>query len=101
MEHEPRIIDPRFVAPYRRQGTASKNDTNDAEAICEAAGRLRMRFVPIKTADQPAQVLAHRIRASVVTDHARTINQLRGLLAEIGRAVQQECRDRSRMPSSA
>src|SRR5207245_3258860 len=25
----------------------------------------------------------------------------RGLLSEIGRAVQQECRDRSRMPSSA
>lgn len=89
MGHEPRIIDPRFVAPYRRQGTAGKNDTNDAEAICEAAGRPRMRFVPIKTADQQAQVLVHRIRASVVTDHTRTINQVRGLLAEFGIVVPQ------------
>ncbi|MEW6168720.1 MAG: IS110 family transposase [Pseudomonadota bacterium] len=89
MGHEPRIIDPRFVARYRRQGTAGKNDTNDAEAICAAAGRPRMRFVPIKTADQQAQVLVHRIRASVVTDHTRTINQLRGLLAEFGIVVPQ------------
>jgi transposase len=87
MGHEPRIIDPRFVAPYRRQGTAGKNDTNDAEAICEAAGRPRMRFVPIKRADQQAHVMVHRIRASVVTDHTRTINQLRGLLAEFGIVV--------------
>lgn len=89
MGHEPRIIDPRFVARYRRQGTAGKNDTNDAEAICAAAGRPRMRFVPIKTADQQAQVLVHRIRGSVVTDHTRTINQLRGLLAEFGIVVPQ------------
>lgn len=26
MGHEPRIIDPRSVAPYRRQGKAGKND---------------------------------------------------------------------------
>jgi transposase len=66
MGHGPRIVDPRFVAPYRHQGTAGKNDTNDAEAICEAAGRPRMRFVPIKRADQQAHVMVHRIRASVV-----------------------------------
>src|SRR5690554_4863714 len=33
--HDARIIAPRFVAPYRK---SSKNDDNDAEAICEAVG---------------------------------------------------------------
>jgi transposase len=44
--HDARIIDPRLVAPYRQQGHAGKNDFNDAMAICEAAGRPRMRFIP-------------------------------------------------------
>ncbi len=44
--HEPRIMMPKFVIPYRRN---PKNDGNDAEAICEAVGRPGMRFVPIKT----------------------------------------------------
>lgn len=82
--HDARIIDPRFVAPYRRQGQSGKNDTNDAEAICEAAGRPRMRFVPVKSMDQQALIVVHRLRASFVTEHTRLINQLRGLLAEFG-----------------
>jgi transposase len=36
---------PQFVSPYRK---GSKNDHNDAQAICEAAGRPNMRFVPVK-----------------------------------------------------
>ncbi|GEM_PF-3080284 len=36
----------------RIQGASGKNDSNDAEAICEAAGRPRMRFVPVKSAEQ-------------------------------------------------
>lgn len=89
MGHEPRIIDPKFVAPYRRQGAAGKNDANDAEAICETAGRPRMHFVPIKTIDQQALLFVHRVRSSLVKDHTRTINQLRGLLAEYGIVVSQ------------
>jgi transposase len=82
--HDARIIDPRFVAPYRQQGRSGKNDRNDAEAIGEAAGRPRMRFVPVKSVDQQALILVHRLRATVVADHTRTINQLRGMLAEFG-----------------
>lgn len=89
MGHEPRIIDPKFVAPYRRQGAAGKNDANDAEAICETAGRPRMNFVPIKTVDQQALLFVHRVRSTLVKDHTRTINQLRGLLAEYGIVVPQ------------
>ena len=33
--HEVRLIPPQYVKPYVKRG---KNDRNDAEAICEAAG---------------------------------------------------------------
>ena len=49
MGHDARIIDPSFVAPYRKGGRFTKNDRNDARAICEAAGRPNMQFVPIKS----------------------------------------------------
>lgn len=35
--HEVRLIPPQYVKPYVKRG---KNDRNDAEAICEAAGRM-------------------------------------------------------------
>ena len=43
--HTVRLISPQFVKPYRK---SSKNDQNDAEAICEAVGRPSMRFVEPK-----------------------------------------------------
>ena len=49
--HEVRLIAPQFVAAYRKGGTRVKNDAVDAEAICEAASRPHMRFVPVKTPD--------------------------------------------------
>src|SRR6266498_3548169 len=42
--HRVGIMMARFVAPYRK---SSKNDGNDAEAICEAVARPNMRFVPV------------------------------------------------------
>lgn len=85
--HDPRIIDPRFVMPYRHSGQSGKNDRNDAQAICEAVGRPTMRFVPIKTPQQQAILTVHRIRSGYVTEHTRVVNQLRGLLAEFGVVV--------------
>lgn len=49
--HSVGIMAPRFVSPYRK---SSKNDDNDAEAICEAVARPNMRFVPVKSAEQQA-----------------------------------------------
>lgn len=82
--HDARIIDPALVAPYRHQGRTGKNDANDAAAICEAAGRPRMRFVPVKSEQQQAILVVHRLRSATVAEHTRTINQMRGLLAEFG-----------------
>jgi transposase len=71
----------RFVAPYRKGG---KNDGNDAEAICEAVARPRMRFVPVKSAEQQAILCLHRVRSGLIKERTALINQLRGLLAEFG-----------------
>jgi transposase len=77
---------PRFVAPYRKNG---KNDSNDAEAICEAVSRPSMRFVAIKTLEQQALLCLHRVRQGFVEERTATINRLRGLLAEFGTVLAQ------------
>lgn len=84
MGHDPRIIDAKFVIPYRAGGKARKNDRNDARAICEAAGRPAMRFVPIKTEQQQAILVIHRRRRQLVAEHTRTANQIRAFLTEFG-----------------
>lgn len=82
--HTPKILDPKFVGPYRVRGAAAKNDRNDAVAIGEAMSRPKARFVPVKTTEQQAVLTLHRVRTSYVEEHTRLINQLRGLLAEYG-----------------
>ena len=57
-----RIIAAHLVAPYRLQGKGGKNDANDAAAICEAASRPQMHFVPIKTVEQQSMLCVHRLR---------------------------------------
>jgi len=48
--HEVVLLPPQYVKPYVRR---NKNDAADADAICEAMSRPRMRFVPVKSAEQP------------------------------------------------
>jgi transposase len=79
--HRVGIMMARFVAAYRKN---SKNDGNDAEAICEAVGRPNMRFVPVKTAEQQAVLSLHRVRQGFIEQRTATINRMRGLLAEFG-----------------
>lgn len=81
---EVRLIAGHFVVPYRMQGRSGKNDANDAAAICEAAGRPTMRFVPIKTAQQQAVLAVHRLREGYKEERTACINRIRGLLAEFG-----------------
>jgi hypothetical protein len=49
--HEVRLVAPAYVKPFVKR---QKNDTADAEAICEAAGRPTMRFVAVKSETQQA-----------------------------------------------
>ncbi|GGO76379.1 hypothetical protein GCM10011348_03440 [Marinobacterium nitratireducens] len=87
---------PQFVAPYRK---SDKNDHNDAEAICEACGRPNMRFVPIKTEEQQAVLMVHRVRSLMVGERTSLVNQIRGLLSEFGIVLPQgRCHVRSQLP---
>jgi transposase len=81
---EPRLIAGHFVGPYRMEGRQGKNDANDAAAVCEAAGRPHMRFVPVKSTEQQAVLAVHRLRQGYKEDRTACINRIRGLLAEYG-----------------
>ena len=76
-----RLIAGHFVTPYRMAGKSGKNDANDAAAICEAAGRPHMRFVPIKTVEQQGQLSVHRLREGYKAERTALINRI-----QIGRA---------------
>jgi transposase len=47
--HMVKLMPPSYVKAYLKR---SKNDANDAAAICEAVTRPSMRFVPIKSQQQ-------------------------------------------------
>ena len=81
---ESKLIAANFVSPYRMQGKSGKNDAADAAAICEAASRPTMRYVPTKTVQQQAALSVHRVREGFKTDRTACINRIRGLLAEFG-----------------
>ena len=79
-----RLIAAHFVSPYRMEGKSGKNDMTDAAAICEAASRPSMRFVPVKTCEQQGVMSLHRVREGLKEDRTGCINQIRGVLAEFG-----------------
>jgi len=82
--HAARLMSPHFVKPYRK---SQKNDGNDAEAICEAAGRRSMRFVPVKSGSQQDVQALHRIRFQLIKWRTALANEIRGLLGEYGIVV--------------
>jgi transposase len=79
-----------YVKAYIRR---NKNDAADAEAICEAVQRPRMRFVPVKTAEQQASQLLHRGREQLVRQRTMLVNALRAHLAEFGLVAAQGLRN--------
>ena len=84
LEHEVKLMPPQYVKPYVK---TNKNDSNDAEAICEAVRRPNMRFVGIKEVAQQDIQSLHRIRSGFLQSRTRVVNQARGLLAEYGIVV--------------
>jgi transposase len=79
--HEVRLMPAQYVKPYVK---TNKNDYIDAEAIAEAVGRPRMRFVPIKSDEQLDMQSLHRARERWVRNRTALLNQIRGLLLERG-----------------
>ena len=84
--HTVRLIPPAYVKPFVKR---PKNDTVDAEAICEAAARPSMRFVPVKSEEQQANGVVFRARDLLVRQRTQCIDALRGHLSEYGYVVPQ------------
>ena len=79
--HEVRLLPPAYVKAYVKRG---KSDRIDAEAICEAASRPTMRFVPVKTIEQQSLTTLHRSRELLIKTRTMLVNALRAHLAEFG-----------------
>jgi transposase len=82
--HVVRLIPPAYVKPFVKR---QKNDATDAEAICEAAQRATMRFVPVKSEAAQANAVVFRARDLLVRQRTQAINALRGHLGEYGLVV--------------
>ncbi|MES0026602.1 MULTISPECIES: IS110 family transposase [unclassified Mesorhizobium] len=79
--HDVRLMPPAYVKAYvpRR-----KNDAADAAAICEAVTRPSMRFVPVRSIENQAGLMHHKVRELLVAQRTQLLNALRSHLAEIG-----------------
>src|SRR5215471_3920501 len=69
--HTVKLMPPTYVKAYLKR---SKNDANDAAAICEAVTRPSMRFVPIKTQEQQTGLMLHRTRQLLVRQRTMLSN---------------------------
>jgi len=83
--HEAKLIAPEAVRPFVKRG--KKNDAADAAAICEAASRPGMRFVPIKSLEQQGVLALHSARSLLVKQQTMLANAIRGLATEFGLTV--------------
>jgi transposase len=79
--HEVVLLPAQHVKPYVQR---SKSDAADAEAICEAMSRPRMRFVAAKSADQQAAQMLAKLRAQFIGRRTQLSNSIRGFAAEFG-----------------
>jgi transposase len=79
--HTVRLMPPAYVKPYVKR---QKNDTADAEAICEAVTRANMRFVETKAPEQQSCLMLHRTRHLFIRQQTAVINAIRAHLAEFG-----------------
>lgn len=74
--HDVRLIPPAYVKPVVKR---QKNDATDADAICEAALRPTMRFVPVKSEETQGAAMVFRVRELLIRQRFQAINALRGI----------------------
>src|SRR3712207_5955200 len=85
--HEVKLIAPEAVKPFVKKG--KKSDAADAAAICAAASRPEVKFVPAKSLDQQGTLALHSARSLLVKQQTMLANALRGLATEFGLTVPQ------------
>lgn len=80
--HTVKLIAPEAVRPFVKRG--KKNDAADAAALCEAAARPDVKFVPVKNLAQQGVLALHTARTLLVKQQVMLANAMRGLAAEFG-----------------
>ena len=75
--HDVRLIPSEAVRPFVKRGR--KNDAADAAAICEAASRPNIKFVPVKSLEQQGILALHSARTRLVKQQTMLANAMRGL----------------------
>lgn len=88
--HEVKVMPPAYVKAYVRR---QKNDAMDAAAIAEAVTRPSMRFVPVRSIDNQAHLMHHRVREMLVQQRTQIFNALRSHLGEVGVIAAQGARN--------
>jgi error-prone DNA polymerase len=83
--HTVKLIAPETVRPFVKKG--KKNDAADAAAICEAASRPNVKFVPAKSVAQQGVLALHAARSRLVKQQTMLANAMRGLATEFGLTV--------------
>jgi len=79
--HEVVLLPPGLVNPYVQR---SKTNRTDAKGILEAYRNEEIHPVPIKSPFQHALVSLHRARSAWMQARTARINNVRGLLSELG-----------------
>jgi error-prone DNA polymerase len=80
--HDVKLIAPEAVKPFVKKG--KKNDAADAAALCAAASRPDMKFVPTKSLEQQGILALHSARSLLVKQQTMLANAMRGLATEFG-----------------
>jgi transposase len=83
--HEAKLLAPETARPFVKKG--KKNDAADAAALCEAASRPEVKFVPVKSCEQQGVLALHSARALLVKQQTMLTNAMRGLATEFGLVV--------------
>jgi transposase len=81
--HEVVLVPPQYAKMYVPR---NKNDSRDAEAICEAMSRPMVQrcLVPVKTAEQQAALMLVGIREQLIARRTQLSNMIRGYASEFG-----------------
>ena len=85
--HDVKLIAPEAVRPFVKKG--KKNDAADAAALCAAASRPDVKFVPAKSLEQQGVLALHSTRTLLVKQQTMLANAMRSLATEFGLTVPQ------------
>ena len=83
--HQVKLIAPEAVRPFVKKG--KKNDAADAAALCAAASRPDVKFVPAKRLEQQGILALHSARCLLVKQQTMLVNAMRSLATEFGLTV--------------